>query len=166
MIAQLLGDHPGEAVAIHRQSAAGGDAGGVGTADDQAVQTAQLLLEKAHRVLQLVGTQGVGAAQLCKIFGFMGGSGLVGLHLAQGHMDTPLRQLPCSLAAGQTRADYSYIHFVSSALAFFVVFFAAGFFSAVFFAAVFLVAVFLAAVFFSVDFSSAFSSPPSVFFLG
>ena len=42
---QGLRDHAGKALPVNGQSAAGGNGGGVGTAEDQAVQTAQFFLE-------------------------------------------------------------------------------------------------------------------------
>ena len=78
-------------------------------------------------------------------------------HMTLGRFDKYMRPFyQKDLAAGKTRANHSYIHFVSSALAFRVVFFAVGFFSMVFLALLFLV----------VDFSCVFASPSSAFFLG
>ena len=52
VVPELLRHHPGKALPVHRQSASGGDGGGVGAAEDQAVQSPQLLLQQAHGILQ------------------------------------------------------------------------------------------------------------------
>ena len=108
--ADLLRHHAGEAVAVHRQCAAGLHPGGVGALEDQGAQPPQLLFQKAHSVFQLVAPQGVGAAQLREVFCLMGGGLFFRLHLPEGDVDTPLGQLPGSLRAGQAGADNCYIH--------------------------------------------------------
>ena len=52
VIPDLLRYHPGKALPVHRQSASGGDGGGIGAAEDQAVQSPQLLLQQAHGIFQ------------------------------------------------------------------------------------------------------------------
>ena len=98
-----------KALPVHSQCAAGGHPGGVRRLHNKASQPAQLLLQKAHRVLQPRPPQGVGADQLRELFTFMGWGHFVGLHLLQHHADAPLRQLPRGLAAGQPRSDYRYL---------------------------------------------------------
>ena len=50
VVPELLRHHPGKALPVHCQSASGGDGGGVGAAEDQAVQAPQLLLQQAHGI--------------------------------------------------------------------------------------------------------------------
>ena len=104
--ADFLSDGPGKAVAVHRQGAPRLHPVGVGAGQDQGAQAAQLLLQQAHRVLQLVGAQGVGAHQLRELPAVVGGGHFGGLHLPQLHGDAPLCQLPGGLAPRQARADY------------------------------------------------------------
>ena len=52
VVPELLRHHPGKALPVHCQSASGGDGGGVGAAEDQAVQAPQLLLQQAHGIFQ------------------------------------------------------------------------------------------------------------------
>ena len=101
----LAGDHGDERVAPEPPSPSGqsppgppperpgGDGGGVGAAEDQAVQSPQLLLQQAHGIFQPRSAQGVGAAKLGKLWGHMGGV-IFWLHLPQGHGDAPPGQLP------------------------------------------------------------------------
>ena len=106
----------GEALPIHRQGPAGLHPRGVGGPEDHAVQPPQLLLQKAHGVLQPGPPEGVGADQLREIFTCVGGGHLLRLHLHQGDGQPPPGQLPGRLAARQTGADHSYIHCFSSLL--------------------------------------------------
>ena len=76
----------------------------------RAPQPPQLLLQKAHSVLQLVGPEGVGAAQLREVLRLVGGGLLLRLHLPEGDIDAPLRQLPGALTAGQAGADDCNVH--------------------------------------------------------
>ena len=66
-LAHALGDEAGKAVAVDGERAARLHARLVRAGEDQRAEAAQLLLEQSHRVLQLVGAQGVRAAQLGKI---------------------------------------------------------------------------------------------------
>ena len=101
----------GEAVSVHRQGAARLYRRLIGTGENQTPQTAQLLLQKAHGVFQLVRAQGVGAAQLREVFRCVGGGLFFRLHLPQDNGDAPLGQLPGAFASGQTRADDgNYVH--------------------------------------------------------
>ncbi len=114
--ADFFRDLPGEGVAVHRQGPAGLHPVGVGAGHNQGLAPAQLLLQQAHRVLQLVGPQGVRAHQLPEIFGVVGGGHLFRLHLPQLHRDSPPGQLPGGLAPRQAGADDDY--FVHNTLSF------------------------------------------------
>ena len=110
MAANLLRDQPGKAVTIHRQRTASLHAGGVGTLEDQAVQPPQFLFQKPHGVFQSRSPQGIGAAQLRKVFRCMGGGHLLRLHFVKLHLNSPLGQLPGTFAAGKSRPDDCYVH--------------------------------------------------------
>ena len=110
MAADLLRHQPGKAVAVHCQCAAGLHPGGIGALQDQAVQPPQLLLQKAHGVFQTRAPEGVGAAQLRKVFRCVGGGHFLRFHLVKLHLDPPLGQLPGTFAAGKARADDCYVH--------------------------------------------------------
>ena len=99
-----LGDGLGKGHPVHRQSPPGGHPMGVGTPEDQGVQPPQFLFQQAHRILQLVRPQGVGAHQFPQQGGVVGRGHLVRLHLPQRHGDPPVGQLPSGLAPGQARA--------------------------------------------------------------
>ena len=100
----------GEAVAVHRQGAAGLHPRLIGAPQDQRAQAAELLLQKAHGVFQLVAAQGVGTAELREAVRCVGGGPLLRLHLPEGHLDSPLGQLPGAFAAGQAGAYDGYVH--------------------------------------------------------
>ena len=106
--ADLLRDRPAEALPIHRQGAARLHPVGVGAGQDQGAAAAQLLLEEPHRVLQLVGAQGVGAHQLSEPGAVVGGRHLLGLHLMQLHGDPPPGKLPRRLAPRKAGADHDH----------------------------------------------------------
>ena len=76
----LFGDGLGKTVAIHRQGPPCLHPVLIGAGQDEGAHPPQLLLQEPHRVLQLVGAQGVGAHQLTKPLGMVGGGHLVGLH--------------------------------------------------------------------------------------
>ena len=171
--ANLLGNGLGKAVAIHRQGAPRLHPVPVGTGQDERAHPPQLLLQQPHRVLQLVGAQGVGAHQLPKPGGVVGGGHFFRLHLPQDHGDAPPGQLPGGLRAGQARADdddrfhrFSFCRLYASLFFLAAVFLAAGFLAV----AAFLAVVFLAAVFLAGFFSSSGGVPSAgvsaaVFFL-
>ena len=100
----------GKAVAVHRQRAAGLHPRLIGAPEDQGAQAAELLLQKAHGVFQLVAAQRVGAAELREAVRDMGGGALSGLHLTEGDLEAPLGQLPGALAAGEAGAYNGYVH--------------------------------------------------------
>ena len=154
MVPDLLSDHPGETAPVNSQTAAGFHAGCFGTLHDQAAHPAQLFLQQAHGIFQPVAPKRVGAHQLRKIAGMVGGAFLNRAHFVKLYFQAPVCQLPCSFGTGQACADDFYFHLASSFFFLVVVFFVAGFLAAVFFAAVFLGAAFLAAVFLVVFFSS------------
>ena len=106
--ADFFRDGGGEGVAVHRQGAPRLHPVGVGAGHNEGAAPAQLLLQKPHRVLQLVGAQGVGAHQLPEIPAVVGGGHLLRLHLPQFHRDAPLGQLPGRFAAGQTGAYHDH----------------------------------------------------------
>ena len=64
MAPHALGDEAGKAVSVNGECAARLHARLVRAGEDQRAEAAQLLLEQSHRVFQLVGAQGVRAAQL------------------------------------------------------------------------------------------------------
>ena len=102
VVFDLLRNRGGEGVAVHRQGAPRLHPVLVGAGHDERVTPAQLLLQQPHRVLQLVGAQGVGAHQLPEVGAVVGGGHFLGLHLVQAHGNAPVGQLPGRLAAGQT----------------------------------------------------------------
>ena len=160
MVSDLLGDHLGKAHTVNSQTAAGLHTGGLGALHDDAAHTAQLFLQQADCVLQAVAAEGVGADELCEIFGMMGGTLLGGTHLVEFYLDAPLGQLPGGFRACQACADDFYFHasasfFLEEDFLVVVVFFVV----VVFLAAVFLVEAFFAAGFFAVFFSSTTISP-------
>ena len=67
MVPDLFGDGCGERLAVHRQCTACLDAVRVRAGQNEAVQTAQLLLEQARRVGELIRAQRVRADKLCEI---------------------------------------------------------------------------------------------------
>ena len=105
VVPDLFGDGCGERLAVHRQCTACLDAVRVRAGQNEAVQTAQLLLEQARRVGELIRAQRVRADKLCEIVRVMRRAVLRRFHLAQAHGNAALRELPCSLTAGQSRAD-------------------------------------------------------------
>ena len=104
------GGGDGKPLPVHGQGAPRLHPRLIRTAQDQRAAPAQLLLEQAHGVLQLIGAQGVGAHQLGKAGAVVGGGHFAGLHLAQRDGNPPLGQLPGALAPGQARADDGYTH--------------------------------------------------------
>ena len=154
MLAQLLRDHRGKAVAVDREAAARLHARRIRAGEDQAPHTPQFLLEQSHGVFQPVAAHGIGAHQLRKICAVVRGRHFFRLHLVQLHTKSALCKLPCRLAAGKTGADHlNFRHFLVSFFVFPAVFFAGAFFAAVF------AAVFFAGFFSGV--SSAISSADS-----
>ena len=67
VVPDLFGDGCGERLAVHRQCTACLDAVRVRAGQNKAVQTAQLLLEQARRVGELIRAQRVRADKLCEI---------------------------------------------------------------------------------------------------
>ena len=110
MTADLLRHQPGKAVTVHGQCAASLHPGGIGALQDQAVQSPQLLLQKTHGVFQTCAPEGVGAAQLRKVFRCVGGGHFFRLHLVKLYLDPPLGQLPGAFAPCKARADDCYVH--------------------------------------------------------
>jgi len=149
----FLGHHPGKAVPVDRQRAAGVHAVGLGALEDEAAEPPQFFLQKADRVLKPVSPQGIGTHQLGKIRTVMRWRIFLRLHLDEAHRYAPPGKLPGGFASGETRADDGY--FLCHSASFFAagflaaVFFTAGFFAADFFSAVFFAALFLAAGFLS-----------------
>ena len=95
----LLGNSGGEGVTVYRQGASRLHPVLIGAGHDEGVAAAQFLLQQSHRVLQLIGAQGVGAHQLSKIGAVVGRSHFVGFHLMQAHRNAPVGQLPGRLAS-------------------------------------------------------------------
>ena len=110
MAADLLRHQSGKAVTVHGQCAASLHPGGIGALQDQAVQPPQFLLQKAHGIFQTRAPEGVGAAQLRKVFRCVGGGHFLRFHLVKLYLNSPLGQLPGAFAAGKTRADDCYVH--------------------------------------------------------
>ena len=101
----LLGNGGGEGVTVYRQGASRLHPVLIGAGHDEGVAAAQLLLQQSHRVLQLIGAQGVGAHQLSKIGAVVGRSHFVGFHLMQAHRDAPVGQLPGRLASCEASSN-------------------------------------------------------------
>ena len=97
-----------KALAIHSERAAGCDAVAIRTLQNQRIQPAQLLLEQADRVRQLIAAQGVGAHQLRKIRRHVRRGVFLRLHLDQADRDAALRKLPRAFASGESRPDDGY----------------------------------------------------------
>ena len=106
--ADFLRHHPGKALPVHSQTAAGLHLCGVGAGENQTVQPPQLLLEEPHGVFQPVSPQGVGADQLRKVRAVMGGGHFQRLHFHQADLQAPLGQLPGGLASREPRAHHRY----------------------------------------------------------
>ena len=121
----LLRNGFGEGMAVHCQRAARLHPVGVRAGHDEGAAAAQFLLQQPHRVLQLVGAQGVGAHQLAEGRAVVGRGHLLGFHLPKRHGDPPPGQLPGGLAARQARSDHNYRFHGSLLILIFLVCFAA-----------------------------------------
>lgn len=73
MRADALRDLARERLAVHGERAAGGDAVVIRARKHDGVKPAQLLLEQADGVRELIAAQGVGADELGKVFGYVRG---------------------------------------------------------------------------------------------
>ena len=93
-------------MAVDGQRTAGGQAGGIGAAQDQRAGAAHLLMEEADGiVLEIVGAQGVGADEFGQPLGVMGVGAAHGAHLVQHDPGAGLRRLPGRFRARQSAAD-------------------------------------------------------------
>ena len=173
MVSDARRHRAGKTLTIHCQRAAGRHPCLICAGKDQRPQPPQFLLKQPHSILQLIGTQGVGAHQLGKCLVGMRGGVFSGLHLMQLYGNPPASQLPGCFAARQTRTDhqnsmlcifhhsvaFSAVSSASPLAAVLVVFFAAvlaAFFLAALFGAAFFAAGFFAAAFVAAGFAAAF----------
>ena len=108
MRADALRDLARERLAVHGERAAGGDAVVIRARKHDGVKPAQLLLEQADGVRELIAAQGVGADELGKVFGYVRGGHFLGFHLDQAHRDAAPGQLPRALASRQARTDHGH----------------------------------------------------------
>ena len=81
VIANFLGDHIGETLAVNCQTAAGLHTGGVSAEHNEAPHAAQFLFQQAHRIFQLIATQRIGTNQLREGVHMVSRRLLMGFHL-------------------------------------------------------------------------------------
>ncbi len=101
------GDGLREAVAIHRQRAAGGQLVAIGAAHDQRAEPAHLGVQHADCVRGLViRAEGIGADQLGKPVGLVGIGAAFGPHLVQHHGHAAPGELPGRFRARKPPTDH------------------------------------------------------------
>ena len=99
-------DLGGKRLAIHSEGGSGGNAALLRGAHDDRAEPAQLLLEQADGVVQLVTAEGVAADQLGEPVGLVDRRRPNGPHLEERHRHAARRGLPCGFDARETAANY------------------------------------------------------------
>jgi hypothetical protein len=98
----------GEKGTIHGQCLARRHGRGIGRRQDEGIEPAHFLLEKAHGARCLIGSEGIAADELGKVRRLVGGRSFSRFHLPELDLVAELRELPGSLAARKTAADNDY----------------------------------------------------------
>ena len=106
MLVQRLGHGGREAVAVHRQRAAGGHLVGVGRSHDQRAEPAHFGVQQADGIVGgIVGAEGIGADELGQALGAVRLGHPLRAHLVQHHANAGIGDLPGGFRAGKARAD-------------------------------------------------------------
>jgi hypothetical protein len=100
------GEHSAIPAPVHRQGAAGGHSVGIGGADHQGAEAAQLLLQQAGGPVGGEGPEAVAAHQLGEFGAVVGRGALQRPHLHQPYWQAGLGDLPGGLGARQAGTDH------------------------------------------------------------
>ena len=118
LLRELLGDAAGELDAVDGEGMAGGDGGGVGCGEEEAVGATHLLFEQPGRGVFGFGLEGVGADQLGEVGCLVRLGGAERAHLGEGDLAVGTRceggGLQSGFRTGESAADDVNILHVSS----------------------------------------------------